>query len=194
MIAALWALGLAHAEPLALRAPVDGAVVVAGMPQEGAAVWLRPQLGVGAGYDVRGRTVDVAAAGRWDLTRAASGFGVQVGVAAGVPLTLAALRPAVEVAPWIGVGWERPRWHAVLDVAAPMAAAVGPTPNLRVPVVLEPWVGVTAGRFTVSAGAGMGQAWSPGQLPAMVLRYQLALAWQWERPVDGGGGAADPGR
>lgn len=167
----------ALAEPLALRAPLDGVVVVGGLPQVGAGYWIGDHYGVSVGYDIRGYTADLAGGARWTLTRADSGFGVDAGVGAGVVLPFAGLRPAVEVAPWIGAGWRRPKWHFVVDVAVPAAAAIGPGSALRLPIVLEPWTGVTLGSWSVTAGAGLGGVVVPGEIPAVLMRWQLGLGW-----------------
>jgi hypothetical protein len=172
-------LSVAWAEPLAARVPADGVVVVGGLPEVGAAVWFGEHLGVSAGYDVRGYTGDVAAIGRWTLTRGASGFGVDVGAGAGVVLPFAGLRPAFELAPWIGAGWRRPSWHVVLDVAVPAAIAFGEGSLLRVPVVVEPWAGFTVAEWTFSAGAGIGQVYVPGELPAFALRWQVGVGYRF---------------
>ena len=180
---------LALAEPLALRAPLDGVVAVGGLPEVGAGWWVGDHYGVSVGYDVRGYTADLAGAARWTLTRADSGFGVDAGIAAGVVLPFAGLRPSIEAAPWVAVGWRRPGWHVVVDVAVPAAVALGEGSRLRLPVVVEPWTGVSVGGWTVSAGATLGEVIVPGELPAVRMGWQLGLGW---RP--GGGDGSPNGR
>ena len=48
----------------------------------------------------------------------------------------------------------------------------------EVPVVVEPWAGFTVAEWTFSAGAGIGQVYVPGELPAFALRWQVGVGYR----------------
>lgn len=180
LFGALLLAAVAHADPLALRAPLDGVVVVGGLPQVGAGAWVSDRYGLAAGVDLPGRSADLAVGARGTLTRGPSGLGVDVGAAAGVVAPFAGLRPTLEVAPWIAAGWRRPGWHLVVDLAVPAAVALGPGDVLRLPVLIEPWTGISRGGWSVTAGAGLGEVIVPGSLPAIAMRWQVGVGWSPE--------------
>jgi hypothetical protein len=165
----------AAAEPLVSRIPVDGAFLVAG-PQLGLGV-SGERYGVAVGYDLPGRSADAAGSLRLTLYEAESGFGVWTGAAAGIVVPFTKPRVAVEVAPWLGVGWRAEGWLAAVDVAAPAVAALAPGDPLRVPVLVEPWVGIRVGRLWLTTGAGLGEVFVPGELPAVGMRWQVAVGF-----------------
>jgi len=171
LVAAAWA------EPVALRAPADGWVIVGGLPELGVGGWLPGKgpvrWGVAMGGNTGG-TLDVAAGPRWTLVDRPSGFTVELGAALGAGARIPAPAPVVEGALWLGAGWRRPGWYAGLDIAVPAATDFD---EVRVPLLVEPWVGLGGGEWSVGLGAGVGQVLVPGELAAVAARWSLVVGW-----------------
>lgn len=195
MILALF--GLAHADPIALRAPgaapgadadtksADappaeapglGLAAVASGPDLSVGAWLPGgALGVAVEADASGGPVGAAVAWRRSW-RGPKGFGFDVVGAGGVAVPVAAPAAVVTLTPSAAMGWRTARIDATLGLVAPVAVRVAPAPAVSVPVRLEPWLGVHVGPATIGAGAGLGYVWTSDELWAVDVRWMLAVA------------------
>ncbi|MEM6926536.1 MAG: hypothetical protein AAF602_06395 [Myxococcota bacterium] len=137
--------GLAHAEPVALRGPRAEPTAVIGLHDfsVGAPVG-SVEVAVSARTD-RG-AFDVALGRRWSLRGDDEGWRIDAGVSAGVVVPL--VRPGVGLTatPWLSAGLLREHGFFQGLVAAPIAVAV--PGGVRLPALLEVAGGGTVGRVT----------------------------------------------
>ena len=190
MIVAL--LGLAHADPIALRAPGTVRADATGSPSAGgspaslavtasgldlsAAAWLPGRaLGVAVEVDASGGPIGAAVAWRWSA-RGARGFGYDLVGAGGIAVPIAAPAAVLALTPSAAMGWRTARLDATLGLVAPVAVRVAPDPAITVPVRLEPWLGVHLGPATIGVGAGLGYVWTSDALWAVDARWMLGVA------------------
>ncbi len=173
----LLAATLAHADPVALRAPSATHTLAVANTSVSYAMWDRDRRwGVAFHVDDLGRGATGAWVGVRTEWRAPSGFGVDVHAAAGL-LLLRGIDLGLGVTPAAAVGWRRPRFDATLGLVAPLAFKFTHGPALSVPILLEPWVGVHLGAFTVGGGGAAGPVLSAGELFAVDLRWMLSVGW-----------------
>jgi hypothetical protein len=155
--------GLARADPVAMRAPgVQGphATVALSTRSLSAAMAGSPPAGLRLGVEVGldGGAVELAAgvAGQ----RIVDGWwGVEGGVAAGVAALARARSAALTLTPWAGVGLLGPRAAGALRVVVP--AAVGPT-GVRLPVLGELATGFGPRWLRVGPRVAAGPVWTVG--------------------------------
>lgn len=173
---ALLLLAVAHADPVALRAPGDLVTVSIGAPDSSAGVWLRDDLGVSV--DLHGASAIGASVGwRRDLARAKNGFGLDLSLAGGPMVPFWDPGLALALAPAIQLGWARPHLDAELGLAAPAVVRLAPGSDAYVPVVGELWLGTRVGDARFGAHLGMGSAWAAASPSEVALEAGLDLGW-----------------
>ncbi|TVQ94468.1 MAG: hypothetical protein EA397_02020 [Deltaproteobacteria bacterium] len=153
---------LSIADPVALRAPVDGDLVVSlGAPTVGAAVRLparegAPVVALGAGLRWPAGTAELGAAlshhhGPDEGWRV--GYGLAVGGLFGPALPF-----GLSVSPWARLE-RRGAIDGGVQLALPVAVDLQRSQS-RWPVVVEPFLGGRIGRVHLSAQGGAGWVWS----------------------------------
>lgn len=172
---ALWWVALALAEPAVLRDAAEGPRWAAAVGTDGVGVgaWLPSGLGLAADVPWSGATVGVSAGGAWGRTR---GRGrLEAGVAGG-PLGLL-VDPGIGLAAsaWAGGGLDAERVDLRARVVVPAAVRLGPDPAWRLPVQLEPHLGVTVGAVEVGVAAALGATFAAVQAPALVADARLLV-------------------
>lgn len=167
---------LAHADPVALRAPGPGPrLSVSGASLSLGAWHASAPWGAAVEGDLAG-----GPAGAWfgahTDTRAPSGFGVDLQASAGLLLT-GDLELALGLTPAAAVGWRGKRVDATLGLAAPLALRFTARPALTAPLRVEPWLGVHLGPVTLGAGGAAGVVLTTGELWAVDLAWMVSIAW-----------------
>lgn len=167
---------LAHADPVAFRAPGPGPrLALSGAPLS--VGWWHPTSpwGVAVEGDLAGGPAGAWGGARTHL-RAPSGFGVDLQASAGLLLT-GDRALALGLTPAAAVRWRGSRVDASLGVAAPLELRVTARPSLTVPLRMEPWLGVHLGPVTLGAAAAAGMVLTTGELWAIDLAWMVSIAW-----------------
>lgn len=176
MIALLLAAALA--DPVVLRGPApEGALGVSiGSPELSAGGWIRPRLGVAVEARTGGTALGASVGTRATLAGRERPWGIDASLAAGWVLPTVDPALALSLTPALHAGWRGERFQAVLGLAAPLAARLAPRPDLRAPVLVEPWLGLRLGDVWLGARAGLGVVAAPGWAPSIVGHASLGVA------------------
>lgn len=173
---ALLLLSLAHADPVALRAPGDHLTLSVGAPDSSVGLWLRDDLGVS--LDLRGTSAMGASVGwRRDLVRGERGLGLELTVAGGPMVPFYDPGLALACAPALQVGWVKPRLDAELGLAVPALFRLAPGADAYVPVMGELWLGTGVGPVRFGLHLGMGSAWAAGSPSEVPLEAGIELGF-----------------
>jgi hypothetical protein len=153
-------IGLALADPIALRAPSGAVAVVLGVPDSSVAVSVAPHVGV----SIDARALDAVGASvgyRSDLFRRDTGFGLEVSIAGGPMVPLLDPGLALSATPALALGWAHHSLDATIGVAIPAVARFTGF-DLRIPVLGELWLGGRIGPVRVGGTFAAGQMWITG--------------------------------
>lgn len=174
MILAL--LALAHADPVALRAPTSGRfTAVVGTPVVSAAWFLNEN--VGFALDLRG--VGASASASAGLRqRHTTPWGIDAGVAAGVVVPLVDPGFGVSLTPSLGGGWRDARTAGALTLAVPLELGLVGRDGVtaRAPILLEPSFSAKAGPIELGVLLGAGPLFVTGSLPGVELRAGVVIS------------------
>jgi len=152
---------VAHADPIALRAPQGALGVVVAVPDSSVAGWLTSHVGLSV--DVHPwSTVGASVGYRGDVFRKATGFGLELSVAGGPTLPVLDPGAALSATPSASLGWAGRGVDATLGLAVPAVLRIAPDPDLRLPVIGEVWLGGRVGGVRLGGTFGAGQMWITG--------------------------------
>ncbi|GDX82828.1 hypothetical protein LBMAG42_46390 [Deltaproteobacteria bacterium] len=178
---ALALVGLAFADPIALRAPSGDVAVVVGVPDSSAGFSITPHFGVSVDvhpFDAVGASIGY----RHDVFRRETGFGLEVAVAGGPTVPLLDPGLAVSATPSLSLGWARGPVDATIGVAVPAVAGLTGF-SLRFPVLGEVWLGGKIGPARVGGTFGAGQMWILGAPTELGWHGGLYVAVALRRPT-----------
>lgn len=158
----------AHADPVALRAPTDEALVVtAGWPNLGVGWWLQPQVGIGVHFRGPAAGVDLSVAGRWRLVGPEAGddgWRLDAQLTGGFTVGLQSGSFATHVIGTLSGGLQREGFSGGLAVSPHLLTGMARTAETRLALMVEPWLGVRIGEVRVLAQLGVGPVFSePGE-------------------------------
>lgn len=176
-------LGLAFADPVALRAPGERASVVLGLPAAGAAYWVDEHLGVS--LDLMGLdAVGLSAGWRDRVLGKPEGLGVDVVFGGGVLLHTTTGAPLLSLAPAASAGWSRPHLDAHLGLALPFALGMLPDGQLRAPVLGTLTLGSAAGPVRFGLDVELGTLRLTGAPAEVGFQGGLYVGWDGARRRD----------
>lgn len=183
MIAALFAIGAASADPIALRAPLSegfrGAEVVFGAPSS-AIAWRNGTWGVCVDAAPTGAIVGASAGVRRAIVRNDGDMGVDIVLAGGVIVPLIDPGVGVNVTTALQAGWFGDRSTFAVGLAAPIAVRLAPGVGIRVPLLAEALFAARAGdRWDVGLITGAGVAMDPDAAPAIAGEAAVIVARRW---------------
>jgi hypothetical protein len=162
---------VALAEPVLLRQPATTVAASIGPGDIAVGGWYGP---IGATLDLHnGVTLGLAVGTSRELSRAESGFGARVALAAGLALPTLDPGLVVEITPALLGGWQRERGHFEVGLVAPAAIRVAPRPDGRLPLLAEMQGSHWFGPVRVGAHAGAGSAYS--YISPTEITYTLGL-------------------
>ncbi len=166
---ALW-LGLALADPVAMRAPAAWPGATVGLHDASVAVPLgegRPWVALGSAANAA--SMDASVGQRW------AGEGVrrvQGGLAGGVLVPLVEPGFALTGTAWLQAGWVGERASFVAGAAAPVAVGTG---GSRMPLLFELQGGVRVGPVVLGGRLAAGPVATPGTDVSTYLEPSLGL-------------------
>lgn len=183
MIAGLFAITAAWAEPIVLRVPLSegfrGPVVAIGEPSA-AFGWRTETWGVCLDAAPSGAFAGLSAGVHRVIVRNPRHVGVDVEFSGGVIAPLLDPGVGVDVTTAVQVGWFADRATFAFGVAAPIAVRLAPGGGVRVPVLAEALFGARAGdRWDVGLITGAGVAMDPDAPPAIAGEATLMIARRW---------------
>jgi len=170
--------GLASADPAALRMPTPHTASVSGVlgvPELSVGTWLDSGWGLAIEGRASGSTVGASAGRRWVLAGGPDRWGVDASVAAG--FTIPTLDPGIglTLTPSIQAGWRGERVREVIGLTSPSALRLNGV-EARLPILVEDWLMVRAGRTWLGVQLGAGAVFSPGGTAAMAVQASAALS------------------
>jgi hypothetical protein len=156
--------GSVGADPIALRVPVErrGMVLAAGAPEVSVGWWFTRRFGIAAEWRLPASAVGASVGARWTLVGEALGWGVDAVVAVGAVVPLIDPGVALSVTPSLVGRWRGERVVVATSVAAPTVARFLPMPDLRLPLLVELWLGGRVGAWWAGVHGGVGSTWVPG--------------------------------
>jgi hypothetical protein len=156
--------GVAHADPVALRVPLERrAVVLAlGAPDLSAAWWFSERFGIAAEWRLPASAVGASLGARFTLVGEPRGWGVDATLAVGAMVPLLDPGVALSVTPTLRGRWQGEHLLVAASVVAPAVARFVPSPDLRLPILAELWLGGQFARWRAGLHAGVGSTWVPG--------------------------------
>lgn len=163
-LAALCVPARASCDPIALRAPFEGrtAVAAGGAPECSVAFWLDRRFGVAVEWRLPASAVGADIGTRWTLLGDTLGWGVDLNASVGLTVPLIVPGVGVNITPSVVGRWRDEHFLVATSVAIPSIAQVLPSPDLRLPVMFELWLGGHYGRFRGALHGGVGSTWMPG--------------------------------
>lgn len=184
--------GSASADPAALRMPTPHTTSVSGVlggPELSVGTWMENGWGVAVEGRLPGSAFGASAGRRWNLAGGPDRWGVDAFVAGG--LVVPTIDPGIglTLTPSIQAGWRGDRVRQVANLTSPTAIRLNGV-EARLPVVLEDWFMVRAGRTWLGVQLGAGAVFSPGGIPAMTVQASAAVSidlgttGDYARPVD----------
>lgn len=150
--------GLALADPVALRTPEDGPAATLGRHDVSLAVPLGEGPWVAA--ELASNAASIGASVGHRVVLSASGTRrLQGGVAGGLSVPLVQPGLAITGTAWLHGGWLGERASFLAGAAVPLALGTG---GVRLPVLLELQGGVRIGRVSVGGRLAAGPVYTPG--------------------------------
>jgi hypothetical protein len=168
ILAGLCALTLARvaeADPVALRVPVERQrvlIAALGVPEMSVGWWFSERFALSAEWRLPASAAGASLGTRWTLLGEPRGWGVDANLAVGVLIPLIEPGAAVSVTPSILGRWRGDHVVVGASVVAPIVARVLPSPDLRLPVLFEVWLGGHIARWRAGVHGAVGSTWVPG--------------------------------
>lgn len=183
MIALLFSLATAQADPLILRTPGGGHGATVGLRGFSAGIQSKGPLGFAIDAPWSGASLTTSAGVRFILAESPAGWTVQSGVSGGLILPTTALGFGLEFAPWVWGGLKGRRFVGGAGLAIPAAVGFVGQVQARLPVVGSLHLGgrlgeSDKGQIWIDAQLRMGQAWT---LPAAtMIQFEPAVSVTWK--------------
>jgi hypothetical protein len=183
----------ALAEPAAIRAPVGGARLTAEVGGGGSlAAWRADGLGLAADVSSGGAAVGLSVG--WRHLHP-DGVGLDLFFCGGILVPLVEPGVAISGGASARVGYRRGHFDGGLGLTVPVALGVaggGSGVAFRVPLLVEPAVGVRLGPVWLGGTGSMGPLWVTGSLPGIEVGGRISLAWEPSKPIERRSSSPEP--
>lgn len=169
---------MAAAEPKAFRAPVGNAAWVAEYGGGASLAGWRAD-GWGLALEVGPQAGTLGGSLGWRHLHP-DGWGLDVTPGVGLVIPLVEPGLGLSLSPAARVGWRRKGFEIGLGLSIPVTVGFfggGPGLAVRVPLLVEPGVGLGVGSLRLGLTGSMGPVWVTETLPGIAVSGRIAIGW-----------------